>query len=153
MRMDMKALQRSTERLQIIGTQFSPARLRRHLKRQMPVHRTACTHPCGQIDRQRADDGVARLHLRGIEVRHMPVKGRAVLVHPVQGAGVAADEPSGHEVRKLMRMAKTAQSARTVRPALKKARKKSSKKAFRMDFIVGRLRSKSANVAHAGHCK
>ena len=41
-------------------------------------------------------DAVAALHLGRVKVRHMAVKRGAALLHPLQGAGVAADEPGGH---------------------------------------------------------
>ena len=94
----MKRLQRSAQRLQIVRAEFLAALLRWHLQRQVQVGRTARAHLRGQVHGQRANHGVAALHLGRVQVWHMAVKRGAALLHPLQGAGVAADEPGGHAV-------------------------------------------------------
>ena len=92
--MHIKSLQAGTQGFQLLRAQFLPAFICRHLQRQMPVCRMAGADLRGQLDGQGANDGVARLHLGGVEVGNMAVKGRAVRLHPVQCTRVAADEPS-----------------------------------------------------------
>src|SRR5574337_55659 len=95
-RMNLEPLQRSTQPAQFVGTEFATARLVRHGEDQVPVRRAARADLRRQLHRRGADDGVARRDECHVEVRHAAVEGGAVPLHPLQGAGVAADEPSGH---------------------------------------------------------
>ena len=92
----MERLQRSTQRQQLVHAELAAARLLRRRQHQVQIGRTTRAHLRSQVHGQRADDGVAALHIGRVEVRHMAIERGAVLLHPLQGAGVAADEPGSH---------------------------------------------------------
>lgn len=93
----MERLQRSPQHLQLLGAEFLPAQVGRRGQCEVQVGCAARAHLRGQVYGQGANDGVAGLHLGRLEVQHMVVERGAALLHPVQGAGVAADKPGGHE--------------------------------------------------------
>ncbi len=94
----MKRLQRCTQNLQILNAELLSALLRWHFEHQMPVGIAALAHLRSKVDRERANDAVTRLHLDRVEVGQVWVKSGAVLLHPVQRAGVAGDEKSSYAV-------------------------------------------------------
>jgi hypothetical protein len=89
---DPKPLQPRPRLFQLIGRQLPPAPLRRHIQAQVQVTPTARADLRGQVDGQGADDGVARLHLRHLQVRQPLVHHQPPAARPFDGTGVAGEE-------------------------------------------------------------
>jgi hypothetical protein len=100
-RANVKAFQPGVALAQFIGAEFAPAPVSGQV--QTEVEKTSATlanHRC-QIHGQGADDRVAVLDERRIQMGQMLVDAQALLGGPDVGTGVAADEPGGHGLRLL----------------------------------------------------
>ena len=95
-RLNVKTLQRSTQGQQFIGTQPTPTALCRHTQRQMPIRCAARAHTCAaRFTGSVPMNGTPGCTWAGSSAAHAGHR-LVALAHPVQGAGVAADEPGGH---------------------------------------------------------
>jgi hypothetical protein len=95
----LKRLNVSAETLELIRRQFLATLVGGQGKAQVPIGSIFGAHLRGQIDWQRANDGVASLNLRRIKMGYLDVDLELLAVSPFDGSGVAGDEKGGHYQR------------------------------------------------------
>ena len=95
-RADVKAFQPGVALAQFTIAEFAPAPVGGQVQTEVEKPRTTLANRRRKIDGQGANDGVAVLDERCIQMGQMLVDAQALLRSPDDGAGVAADEEGGH---------------------------------------------------------